>query len=166
MDNQEQYHLPFYGINKKIMRLNICFAFTVSFLLLSCSSSKQFVYNYVNFDYNQNMKIVLNVPKKYKVFKINEKELKLTYKDSCVIFFSYDKLGGTVTNGKNRFNEGIGIIYRENYNDSIFLEGIDKENLYWKEYFLDDVIIGYINVPFSKKNEFDKAIESAMRKRN
>lgn len=111
------------------------------------------------------MKIILNVPKKYKVFRINEKELKLVYKDSCIIFFSFNKLGGTITNGKNRFNEGINIVYRENYNDSIFLKGIDKENLYWKEYFLDDVIIGYINVPLSKKNEFDKVIESAIRKR-
>ena len=133
-------------------------------LITSCSTYEKFTYNYVNFDVNKDMKIVADVPKKYKLVKINEKELKLVYEDSAIIFFSYDKLSGTQTNRKNRFAEGIDVIFRENYNDSIFLEGIDKNNLYWKEYFLDDIIVGYTNVSILKKEEFDKVILSLKRK--
>ena len=141
----------------------IAFSLALTFIT-SCSINEKFTYNYVNFDVNKEMKIVTEVPKKYKLVKINEKELKLIYEDSATIFFSYDKLSGTQTNRKNRFAEGIDVIFRENYNDSIFLEGIDKNNLYWKEYFLDDIIVGYTNVSILKKEEFDKVMLSLKRK--
>ncbi|WP_167342233.1 hypothetical protein [Nonlabens sp. SY33080] len=48
--------------------------------------------------------------------------------------------------------------------DTIKNSGKDRNNLYWLEYVLGDVVIGYVNVPEEQKEQFEKAIASLDRK--
>ena len=44
--------------------------------------------------------------------------------------------------------------------DTLTLEGIDTNGLYWKEVFRGKICVGYSKVNESNKSSFDKAIES------
>ncbi|MBN9284873.1 MULTISPECIES: hypothetical protein [unclassified Flavobacterium] len=48
--------------------------------------------------------------------------------------------------------------------DTITLEGIDQNGLYWKNKFNGEVNIGYLNIPKEKKEEFDKILLSIKKK--
>ncbi len=45
-------------------------------------------------------------------------------------------------------------------NDTLTLQGKDKFGRYWKNKKLKEISIGYLNVPESRKIDFDKAISS------
>ena len=135
------------------------------YFFISCNSTKKFTFDYVNFDENKKRSLAVKIPKgKLNKKNINEKELVLYYKDSTIIFFSYDKLSGASVNSGNRASIGVDVIFRKNYNDTIIFEGKVNNKLYWKECIFDDVIVGYKNVPFNKLIYFENFISSAKRK--
>ena len=39
-------------------------------------------------------------------------------------------------------------------------EGVDDDGKYWKELLIDNLVVGYKDVPMERKNEFDNAILS------
>ena len=39
-------------------------------------------------------------------------------------------------------------------------EGVDEEGKYWKELLIDNLVVGYKDVPMESKKEFDRAILS------
>ncbi len=110
----------------------------------------------------------MSIPKGFTVDKEDYnpefKEIVYTYEDSAKIYISDNALSGSSLNGDNKLRQGITSIKRENLNDSIYMEGLQDNGKYWKENILNDIVVGYVNVPESRKNEFDVAISSIVRK--
>ncbi len=141
---------------KKIINLII-----LGILIISCST-KNYTYYYTNFDLNKRLKIFSKVPNNYVIITKNKEEKNLIYKDSSIIFFSFDNLGGSRVNRINRIEKDIEI-NRKTYNDTLILEGVNNKNLYWKECFFDDIVVGYLNVSLNNKNKYDNFIKSIKR---
>jgi len=111
----------------------------------------------------------LFIPKNYKkeVKEFDHSlENRFTYDDSSIIFLSNDKWSASRINDKNRLDKETQgkILHRNATTDSIYLSGQQKDGSYWKENILNDIVVGYLNVPKERKEEFDKAIASIVRK--
>jgi hypothetical protein len=80
-----------------------------------------------------------------------------TYKDSSLIYFNEDQLSVT----PNTSNiELMGGVLRKSLYDTAYYSGIQKDGRVWKEHVLGEIIIGYLNVPSQRKEEFDTALAS------
>lgn len=97
--------------------------------------------------------------KRVEKFYNHSYEVFLIYKDSAIIFFSNDKWNGSYTNIQNRNESRLQdkIIFKKSLTDTVSISG-EKNGKFWREDLLNDVIIGYKNVPSKRKEEFDKAI--------
>ncbi len=90
------------------------------------------------------------------------KEYQYWYKDSLVLYFT-DEANSATLNYKNIEKQPEA--KRKRFEammkkDTLLLEGQDDKNLHWKEIFLGNVIVGYMNVPEDKKKLFDKSLNS------
>ena len=89
-------------------------------------------------------------------------EYHFLYSDSSVIYIT-DEKGTPTINYKNIDNDSIAIqksFLASMENDTLTLQGKDKLGRYWKNKKLKEISIGYLNVPESRKADFDKAISS------
>ena len=93
-------------------------------------------------------------------FNPEYKEVVYNYPNSIKVYITDNTLGGSSLNGDNKLDKGITTIRRENMQDSIYMSGQQKDNKYWKENILNDIVVGYLNVPENRKEEFDKAMAS------
>ena len=93
-------------------------------------------------------------------------ENRFIYDDSSIIFLSNDKWSASRVNDKNRLDKEVQdkILHRNATTDSIYLSGQQKDGRYWKENILNDIVVGYLNVSKERKEEFDKAIATIIRK--
>ncbi len=110
----------------------------------------------------------LLIPKGYKKDVIefdHSLESRFTYDDESIIFLTNDKWSASRINDKNRLDKEVQdkILHRNATTDSIYLSGQQKDGRYWKENVLNDVVVGYLNVPKERKAEFDRAIASIVR---
>ncbi len=110
----------------------------------------------------------MSIPKGFLVDKedLNPeyKEVVYKYDNSIKIYITDNVLGGSTLNGDNKLNEGITSINRKSLKDSVYMYGVQKDDKYWKENILNDIVVGYLNVPKERKEEFDKAIATIIRK--
>lgn len=72
---------------------------------------------------------------------------------------------GSSLNGDNKLEQGI-TIRRKALKDSFYLNGKQKDGKYWREDILNDIVIGYVNVPADEKAKFDKAISTLSVEKN
>src|SRR5690606_7507434 len=105
---------------------------------------------------------ILMIPKGFSVenedFNPEYKEVVYIYKNGTKVYITDNTMGGSALNGDNKLNGRISAIKRQSLQDSVYMGGQQKNGLYWKEYILNDVVIGYVNVPESRKFEFDQAL--------
>lgn len=86
----------------------------------------------------------------------------MVYPDSSIIYITNDdKSGGAVNT-----------IKAEKYGDGIYLKILSADTLgywwnekYWREQKKGQVVIGYINVPPDKREEYDQALATIRRKK-
>lgn len=153
---------------KKIVILIISLTFT-----LACASIKNQTYKKVTYKtVTPKSSSIAHEKKKYTFllpigFKINKedfnpefKEVVYTYNDNTKFYITDNIFSGSPLNGNNKMNNGIKSIIRKSISDSIYMKGKQKDGRFWKENVLNDIVIGYLNVPKEKRKEFDKAILS------
>lgn len=157
-------------------RILICVL--ISYFAFSCKSSD--VQGFSNVTYKSNFQTAssekpfekrvyrMSIPKGYNLDKDDYnpeyKEIVYNYDDSSRIYITDNALGGSSLNGDNKMAQGINSIKRKSLNDSLYMKGMQKDGKYWKENILNDIVIGYLNVPKERKADFDKAIASLVRK--
>lgn len=114
--------------------------------------------------------ILIEVPKKYKLNKVINNgfcEYRFIYKEGLIIYISSNIYNGSSLNYENLYKKGI-ISYsrgrKDDFKDTIKNSGLSIRSTYWLEYILGDVVVGYVNVPEDKKEVFDKAVSSIIRK--
>lgn len=143
-------------------------------LCIFCSSKDLVTKSYQKL----NFKNCYVIDERYKKIKINapiyrEKNLdindhgfceyRLCYGDSVILYVSTQIDVGSSLNFKNRVEDGIESYSFSKYMDTIKVEGKQDVNRYWLEHILGDVVVGYVNVPESRKKEFDQAVKSVVR---
>ncbi len=157
---------------------NFLISISIASLIISCCSTANIKgfkkVSYVsNFQTNskskpfEKRKFFLNVPKNFKIlnedFNPEFKEVVYLYQNGAKIYLTDNNLNGSPLNGDNKLNQGISYVQRKNLNDSISMHGKQKDGNYWREDILNEVVIGYLNVPEDMKSDFDKAILSLKR---
>lgn len=129
----------------------------LTLLLASCSSGK-ITYNIDGF------KVKGEIPMKFEKYimsSIHETEYHFKYPDSSIIYITNER-GTPSINYHNIDSDSIAIqksFLSNMEGDTLTLKGIDDNNLHWKNVKLKKGSVGYLNVPKSRKAEFDKALE-------
>src|SRR5260221_7582170 len=92
-------------------------------------------------------------------------EYRITYPDSSILYIGNSNETGSRLNIVNRVSVGINALYKDHPLDSLYFDGMLNNGMCWKENILGDFILGYVNVPYDKKKEFDKALLTVRRKK-
>lgn len=113
--------------------------------------------------------IEVELPKGFKKKQTNIEgfcEYRFSYKDKSVIYITTNIYKGSRLNYGNLYKIGIdGYNHRKTYmSDTIKNNGKNSQNLYWLEHILGDIVVGYVDIPENRKEEFDKIILSIKRK--
>lgn len=146
-------------IKIEIMLKKYSFYLALVFMVSSCSQYKTINYKYTDIDSNRINKLSLKVPKGFirnDISTIEGEEIRLIYPDSSVIFVSNNFLSGSISNKQNRLEKGIDVIFKEKYNDTLVFKGSTKKGLLWEEHFLNNVVIGFLNVTENKEKEYNR----------
>lgn len=147
-------------------------------ILFSCSNKIHQGFKFIKFNeaIEQGSKSVplnltIEVPKGGKLIKGTydftgdyHVEYRITYPDSSILYIGNNNETGSRLNVVNRVAIGINALYKDHPLDSLYFEGKQTNDRVWKENILGDFIVGYVNVPFDKKQEFDKALLTVKRK--
>jgi len=130
--------------------------------LISIGCSARYAHESLTFGASHSGLYRIHLPQGYERFLITSGDLaqyEFRYPDSSIIyvvetdFISKD-------NYRKISRSGGGNYFQRNFSaDSMTIEGRDG-NLVWKDVRLGSVSLGYVNVPFSKKEIYDKALES------
>lgn len=139
------------------------------FLVASCSSQKELAkIKFKSFDVETQKGYVYRffIPKGYEENNLKRslesEEKQFVYSDTSMIYITNEE-GTPITNYKNIDSDSIAIqrsFLALMENDTLTLQGQDKSGKYWKNKKLKEISIGYLNVPESRKADFDKAISS------
>ena len=146
-------------------------------ILFSCGSSKRLInedYSRIRFNEkvasgstSKTQDYIFEVPKGGKLSKGSydftgdyHTEYRIMYPDSSILYIGNDNWSGSKLNVINRVEAGIRGINKRNENDSLYFEGVQKNGRYWKENFLGDIIVGYVNVKQEDKEKYDKSVQS------
>ena len=136
------------------------------FFLISCRSANmhddysliRFKEKLINGKNEKLQDYIIEVPKGGRLIKADYEftgdfhmEYRIYYSDSSIFYIGNSNWTGSKLNIANRFNIGIEGINKKHENDSLYFSGIQKDGRYWKEEFLGDIIVGYINVNPEKK---------------
>lgn len=113
--------------------------------------------------------IEVELPKGFKKKQANIEgfcEYRFSYKDKSAIYITTNIYKGSRLNYGNLYKIGIdGYNHRKTYmSDTIKNNGKNSQNLYWLEHILGDIVVGYVDIPENRKEEFDKIILSIKRK--
>ena len=87
-------------------------------------------------------------------------EYRVYYRDSSTFYISNDIWNGSQLNAGNLYEIGIRGHTKEDFLDTVSYHGLQENGRYWEETMLGEVVVGYSNVPRSRKEEFDKAVSS------
>lgn len=163
--------------------------FFIVISLWSCKITKQTSLINYKIDYkNENPHKIedysMSIPSGYKlefiVGEYSEIEQQYTYKDSSKIYitnsgsssFTYNyikKLDDSVVSKRfeslelrKHLMKELGKVYTV---DTIILQGLTSDNLYWKDIRIDNISIGYADVPENRKVEFDRALSTFVRRK-
>lgn len=94
----------------------------------------------------------------------NEVEYRITHPDSALLYITNTYFDGGELNLKNRIHAEIGGYHRDFPFDTLRNQGVQENGLFWKEYVLGDIAIGYLNVSKKNKELFDKSVESVKKR--
>lgn len=151
--------------------------FILALIIFSCSSNKKLVTDdYIMVQFKEkfhygNKTVVqdytLAVPKggrltkgRYDFTGDHHTEYRILYPDSSIIYIGNNNWSGSKLNIINRVESGIRGINKKHVNDSLYFEGTQKSGKYWKENFLGDIVVGYVNVKPEAKENYDVSLRS------
>ncbi|MEZ4986707.1 MAG: hypothetical protein R2795_17000 [Saprospiraceae bacterium] len=129
-----------------------------------------FVLTTIVSDFEQEKNFVALLPekgKKKKVYPQNGKiyiEYRISYPDNSVFYISNDIWNGSRLNVENLIVIGVNGHTKEVPMDTVSYSG--GEGKFWKEQFIGDIVIGYVNASPLMKNKFENAITSLQIKGN
>lgn len=105
----------------------------------------------------------IDIPENYKKnnldYVLEYKEEVYEYNDNMKLYIIDSGWNYSVLNYENKKSIGIDKVKRKLI-DTIYLSGQQIDRRYWRENILDDITIGYVNIPKQHKAKFDTAIES------
>lgn len=138
-------------------------------LLVSCFIQKEHLktVKYATYSQAKKVRYFMNLPagfEKYIVEGGHEKEFRYVYPDSSIIYITNDPEGGSPLNYENICKKDKGLFIKKLNNDTLYLEGAQENNLFWKENKLGRITVGYVNVPKKKKELYDSSINSIEKK--
>ncbi|MCB9351686.1 MAG: hypothetical protein H6573_29945 [Lewinellaceae bacterium] len=113
---------------------------------------------------NKKRLLLLPYPKKERKKKVYPQngniyiEYRVSYPDNSVFYLSNDIWNGSRLNVENLIAIGINGHTKETPMDTVLYSG--GEGKFWKEQFIGDIVIGYVNASPSMKDEFENAITS------
>ena len=121
-------------------------------------------YDHVDYYYMPEMDVYYSVPKKQYVYPDSSKAYISDFASSLLNYSNIRSLGDSIANKrfegtelKAKIMKQLGKEYKP---ETIILQGKMANGLYWKDMRIGYLSIGYVNVPESKKNEFDKVLTS------
>ena len=85
-------------------------------------------------------------------------EYRVSYPDNSVFYLSNDIWNGSRLNVENLIGIGINGHTKEAPLDTVSYSGGEK--LFWKEQFIGDIVVGYVNASSARKDEFEAAIRN------
>ncbi len=107
---------------------------------------------------------LLSLPKGFELKKLKDdegySEYQAAYTDGPIVYITDDNKSGGSIDVPKRSKYGDDVYIRVLANDTLILSGVDTNGYFWKEVKNRNVVIGYVNVPSNKKEEFDKALDS------
>ncbi|MEJ0055868.1 MAG: hypothetical protein WDN75_09590 [Bacteroidota bacterium] len=109
----------------------------------------------------------LSVPKGGKLLTVtgsHEKEIEVSYPDSSFIYITNEANGGSHLNYKNVSSLGKDVYTNKLLKDTLLLQGSQSDGRFWKESKIGQIVVGYVNASPDKKEEYDKALASLIRK--
>lgn len=115
-------------------------------------------------DFKVEKTFVVSLPakgKKEKIYPQNGKiyiEYRISYPDNSVFYLSNDIWNGSRLNVENLISIGINGHARETLMDTVSYSG--NEGSFWKQHFVGDIVVGYINASSSMREKFEIAITS------
>jgi hypothetical protein len=107
---------------------------------------------------------ILSLPEGYKLKKYFDdegtREYHAIYPDSSIVYITDDNKSGSVFNRYKLQKYGKNVAIKINVSDTLTLEGIQPDKRYWKEKKIDQIVIGYMNIPKEKTAIFDHVLSS------
>ena len=148
---------------RKILLLTIGLA-----VLFSCNSTRTVTYKAISVydSVAHYKKFYIDVPKNGKLKKEKDytgdfhTEYRIIYPDSSVVYITNDTWNGSRLNYENLMQIGVDSYSKEHLYDTLKYEGVQNDGLYWKDYVLGEIVVGYVNCPKRKKNEYDNVINT------
>lgn len=150
------------------MKRLIVFHITIA-MFISCVSQKELseTIKYTTYIQSKKVKYSMELPTgfmKYIVVGDHERELRYLFPDSSIIYITNDIEGGSPLNYDNIRRKDNGLFVQKLNNDTLYIEGLQENDLYWKECKLGRVTVGYVNVSKENKQLYDKALNSLKKK--
>lgn len=129
-------------------------------LILTSCTSKIASFK-VNVD-SRTMEYSISIPAGYKYISMDYQHARgkiFLYPDSSSIFFTNDIKSGAIYPEKfKKYGNDVGMKFLTN--DTLVINGTDDKGRYWEERKMKNIVYGYMKVPPSKKELFDKVLNS------
>ena len=113
------------------------------------------------------LKYIMEVPLGYKLSKVTDDhryiEHRFIYPDSSIIYITNDDKSGGAVNTIKAKEYGEGVYLKILSSDTLNISGNEADK-YWREQKDNKIVIGYINVPPDKKEQYDKALATLRKK--
>lgn len=141
----------------------ITFILIVVFIQSSCSAQKPLKFVTHKSDY------FLDLPSGYELRKLKDddgyQEYQAMYPDGSIVYITDDNKSGGSMNKAKEEKYGTNVYLQILSSDTLTLKGEHLDGKVWREDKLDKVVIGYIDVPISQKDRYDKILATLRRKK-
>jgi len=142
--------------------MRVIILITIVFIQISCAVQKPLKFTTYKTAY------LLYLPKGYKLKRLKDdegyREYQALYPDSSIIYITDDVKAGGISKAKEE-EYGVDIYVKMLANENLVLRGSHNNGNYWKVEKRGKIIIGYVNVIPSKKEEYDKIIDTLKTKK-
>ena len=122
-------------------------------------------------DFENKKTFIVNLPHKKSIERVYPhqgtiyQEYRVRFSDENIIFYiSNDVWNGSQLNANNLVNKGMVGYNKKSYLDTIANSGFQSDGKYWNETILGEIVVGCINVPPTRKDEFENIILSVRQK--
>jgi hypothetical protein len=90
-------------------------------------------------------------------------EYRFSYKNGSIAYIANDIWSGSILNYENRKSINHSSYSKEKYLDTIRLEGVQSNGLFWREDVVGDYMVGYLDASAEYKDLFEKAFDDILK---
>lgn len=113
------------------------------------------------------IRVYMDIPngfekREFNGFHFGENGVAFKYLDGSELYISNAFYDGTTINIKNRYYSNKPRIADADTVDGF---GVQENKLFWRELIVGKVVVGYLNVPLDKKEQYDKSLLTLRRKK-